>query len=121
MPRRLATSRSMTASTAAATLALTSANFDAAVRRPGLIAIDCSAEWCGPCRVFAPVFAAAAARRPELTWATIDTDDQPELAAALDIRVQPTLVLVRDGAVVYRQPGAMSAAALDQIIARFTA
>jgi len=107
--------------TASALLALTSANFDATLRRPGLVAIDCSATWCGPCRVFAPVFAAAAARRPELTWATIDTDDQPELAAALDIRVQPTLVLIRDGAVVYRQPGAMSPKKLDEVIARFSA
>jgi thioredoxin len=116
MPASLATSRSMTAS---ALVALTAANFDATVRRPGLVAIDCSAAWCPPCRVFAPVFAAAAARRPELTWATLDTDDQPELAATLDVRVQPTLVLVRDGAVVYRQPGAMSASALGKIIARF--
>jgi thioredoxin len=96
-------------------------NFDDVVARPGVVVLDCSATWCGPCRTFAPVFAAAAAKRPELTWGTIDTDDEPALAVKLDVRANPTIVVFRDGVLVYKQVGAMSAAKLEQLIERVTA
>ncbi len=102
------------------TVAITADNFDATIGKPGVVVLDCSAAWCPPCRTFAPIFAAAAARRSELTWGTVDTDDQPVLAATLDIRAQPTLVVFRDGALVFKQVGAMSAAKLDELIERVT-
>ena len=100
--------------------AVTLDNFDDIVSRPGIVVLDCSAVWCGPCRVFKPVFEAAAAKRPELVWGTIDTDDEPALAVKLDIRANPTIVVFRDGAVIYKQVGAMSAAKFDALIERLT-
>jgi thioredoxin 1 len=99
---------------------VTTANFGSFVAR-GIAVLDCSAKWCPPCRTFAPVFERAAAQRPELAFGTLDTDDEPDLAARLDIRAQPTIVVFRDGAVVYKQVGAMSAAKFDALLDRFTA
>jgi thioredoxin 1 len=98
---------------------VTAGNFETFVAR-GVAVLDCSAKWCPPCRTFEPVFAAAAARRPELGFGTLDTDDEPDLAAKLDIRAQPTVVVFRDGAVVYKQVGAMSATKLDALLDRVT-
>ena len=100
---------------------VTLANFDEITARPGVVVLDCSAKWCGPCRVFAPVFAAAAAARPEHTWGTVDTDDEPALAVKLDVRANPTIAVFRDGALIYKQVGAMPAAKLDALIDRLTA
>jgi thioredoxin len=116
MTRPPATSAGMDASLPA----ITSETFDRTIARPGFVVIDCSAPWCGPCRVFAPVFAAAAAARPEHTWCTLDTDAEPQLAAVLDVRAQPTVVVLRDGAVVYKHVGAIPAAKFDELIARVT-
>jgi thioredoxin 1 len=95
-------------------------NFDAFAARQGIVVIDCSAEWCPPCRVFEPIFAAAAAGRPDLAFASLDTDHEPVLAARLDIRSQPTIVFLRGGVVIYKQVGAMSAAKLDELLDRIT-
>lgn len=100
--------------------AVTLSNFDDVIARPGLVILDCSAVWCGPCRVFKPVFEAAAARRPELTWGTIDTDDEPALAVKLDVRANPTVVVLRDGVVIYKQVGALSAARFEALLDRVT-
>jgi thioredoxin-like negative regulator of GroEL len=85
----------------------------------GTVVLDCSAVWCGPCKVFAPVFHAAAARRPRLKFGTIDTEAEPALAAQLDIRAQPTVVVLSAGKVIYKQVGAMSAAKFDALLDRF--
>jgi thioredoxin len=114
MPGEVATSSGMKSPH---TLTVTHDNFDATVAR-GVVVLDCSARWCAPCRVFAPVFAAAAARRPDLTWGTIDTDDEPGLAVVLDVRANPTIFVLRDGAIVHKHVGAMTAAKLDELIAR---
>ena len=98
---------------------VTTDNFEAFVAR-GVAVLDCSARWCPPCRTFEPVFAAAAAQRSQLAFGTLDTDDEPDLAAKLDIRAQPTVVVFRDGAVVYKQVGAMSASKFDALLDRFT-
>ena len=100
---------------------LTTATFRDAVKGPGIVVIDFSTPWCGPCRVFAPVFAAASQRHADLRWAAVDSDDEPALAIALDVRAAPTLVIFRDGVLVHRQAGALTATALDKVIDRVRA
>ena len=99
----------------------TRASFREIVRARRFAIVEFSATWCPPCRAFEPVFAAACARHPELQFATVNTDDEPDLAVELDIRAQPTIVVFRDGQVVYKQVGAMSAAKLDDMLERVCA
>ena len=98
------------------TIALTEDTFEDAVTRPGITLVDWWASWCGPCRMFAPVFQAASEQHPDITFGKIDTEDQPGLSAAARIRSIPTLMAFRDGILVFSQPGALPAAALEQVI-----
>ena len=109
-----------TVTASAAPLRATQASFDRVIRARRVAIVEFSATWCPPCRAFEPVFAAACARHPELVFATVNTDDEPGLAVALDVRAQPTVVVFRDGEVIYKQVGAMSAAKLEDLLARFT-
>jgi thioredoxin len=98
------------------TVALTRDTFEDTVAKPGITLVDWWASWCGPCRMFAPVFQAASEQHADVTFGKIDTEDQPELSAAAGIRSIPTLMAFRDGILVFSQPGALPAKALEQVI-----
>ena len=98
------------------TIALTSDTFEDTVTKPGITLVDWWASWCGPCRMFGPVFEKASEQHPDVTFGKIDTEDQQGLSAAAEITSIPTLMAFRDGILVFRQPGALPAAALEQVI-----
>ena len=98
-----------------ATVDLTTETFEAAVR-DGITLVDWWAGWCGPCRMFAPVFQSASEQHPDITFGKVDTEAQRPLAAAAQIQSIPTLMAFRDGILVYARPGAVAAPTLEQII-----
>ena len=98
------------------TQALTMENFDETVATNEMVLIDFWASWCGPCRQFAPVFEKAAEAHPEIVFGKVDTEAQRELAAAARITSIPTLMAFKNGHLVFSQPGAMPAAALEQLV-----
>ncbi|KUJ66336.1 thioredoxin [Streptomyces albus subsp. albus] len=100
------------------TVELTKDNFDTIVEDSGFVLIDFWAAWCGPCRSFAPVFEKAAQRHPDLVFGKVDTEAQPELAAAFQIQSIPTLMIVRDNIAVFAQPGALPEQALESVISQ---
>lgn len=97
-------------------LTLDAAGFSDAVADHDFMIIDFWARWCGPCRVFTPVFTDAAAENPDVLFAVTDVEEQPELSAAFEVRSIPTLIVLRAGAQVFRHEGALTDLALADVI-----
>lgn len=99
-----------------ATVNLTAETFEATVAAPGLVLVDWWAAWCGPCRMFAPIFEAASEAHPDVVFGKVDTEAERELSGAAGISSIPTLMIFRDGVPLFSQPGALPAAALEDLI-----
>ena len=99
------------------TQTLTGANFESTISAGGIILVDFWAAWCGPCRQFAPVYEAASGKHDDIVFGKVDTEAEQALAAAAQITSIPTLMAFRDGILVFAEPGALPAAALEQVIA----
>ncbi|OGI40251.1 MAG: thioredoxin [Candidatus Muproteobacteria bacterium RBG_16_62_13] len=99
-----------------AVIELNSENFEQTIRDNNLVIVDFWAPWCGPCRSFAPIYEQASQNHPDVVFAKVNTEEQHDLAGYFEIRSIPTLMVFREQIVLFAQPGALPAAALDTVI-----
>ncbi len=101
-----------------ASVELTTENFDSTIMGNDIVVVDFWADWCGPCKMFAPTFEAASEKNPEIVFGKVDTEAQQSLAAAAGIQSIPTLMIFRDSILLFSQPGALPPAALEDLISQ---
>ena len=108
--------RAMPAGDKVATVEVTQENFNQVVSGNNMVIVDFWAPWCGPCRSFAPAYEAASEKHPDVVFAKVNTEEQQALAGYFQIRSIPTLMIFREKIIIFAQPGALPAAALEQVI-----
>ena len=104
-----------------ASVELTAENFDSTIMGNDIVIVDFWAEWCGPCKMFAPTFEAISAKHPEIVFGKVDTEAEQSLAAAAGIQSIPTLKIFRDSILLFSQPGALPPSALEDLVGQVKA
>jgi thioredoxin 1 len=100
------------------TVALTAATFDETITGNDIVLLDFWAEWCGPCRAFGPIYEQVSANHPDVVFGKVDTEAEQDLAAQFRIMSIPTLMIIRDGVIIFSQPGVLPAEALEDLISQ---
>ncbi len=101
-----------------ATINLTSENFESTIKENDIVILDFWAEWCGPCKSFAPVFESVSEKHPDIVFGKINTEEEQQLAASFQIRSIPTLMIFREQVILFSQPGALTEGQLEEIIGK---
>lgn len=101
-----------------ATQDLNSENFEKTVTKQGIVVIDWWASWCGPCKAFAPIYEAASEKHSDVTFGKLNTEQEPDLSAAFQIQAIPTLMIFRDGVLLFSQAGALPGSALEELLGK---